>query len=99
MTRKRKAQKRVACPPARGLAFARKVEKAMRIAVAETLEDHRRSGDPIAVWKNGRVVKFRPAAFRARSWPGSEAFKFTPKLGRDLSGPAQMQFKEKSDSI
>lgn len=31
--------------------------KALRIAVAKTIEEHRRSGDPIVVWKNGRVVK------------------------------------------
>ena len=30
--------------------------KALRIAVANTIEEHRRSGDPIVVWKNGRVV-------------------------------------------
>lgn len=34
-----------------------KAEKALRIAVADAIEDHRRSGDPIVVWKNGRVVK------------------------------------------
>ncbi len=37
--------------------MVRKVEKALRIAVANTIEDHRRTGDPIVVWKNGRVVK------------------------------------------
>lgn len=35
----------------------RKAEKALRIAVAKTIEEHRLSGDPIVVWKNGRVVK------------------------------------------
>jgi hypothetical protein len=35
----------------------RKAETALRIAVANTIEDHRRTGDPIVVWKNGRVVK------------------------------------------
>ena len=37
--------------------MVRKVGKALRIAVANTIEEHRRSGDPIVVWKNGRVVK------------------------------------------
>lgn len=37
--------------------FARQVEKAMRVAVAQTIEEHRRSGDPIVVWEKGRVVK------------------------------------------
>lgn len=31
--------------------------KALRIAVAKTIEEHRLSGDPIVVWKNGRVVR------------------------------------------
>ena len=44
----------------------RKVEKALRIAVAKTIEDHRRSGDSIVVWKNGRVVKI-PASRIPRS--------------------------------
>lgn len=35
----------------------RKIEKALRIAVAKTIEEHRLSGDPIVVWKDGRVVK------------------------------------------
>lgn len=37
--------------------IVRKAEKALRIAVAKTIEEHRLSGDPIVVWKNGRVVK------------------------------------------
>lgn len=35
----------------------RKAEQALCIAVAKTIEDHRLSGDPIVIWKNGRVVK------------------------------------------
>ena len=35
----------------------RKAGVALRIAVAKTIEEHRRSGDPIVIWKNGRVVK------------------------------------------
>ena len=38
-------------------AIVRKAEKALRIAVAKAIEEHRLSGDPIVVWKNGRVVK------------------------------------------
>lgn len=41
----------------RSSSFAVKAEKALRIAVAKTIEEHRRSGDPIVVWENGRVVK------------------------------------------
>jgi len=49
MTTKRKAN--------RGPSITLMAEKALRIAVANTIEEHRRSGDPIVVWKNGRVVK------------------------------------------
>ena len=34
-----------------------KAGRALRVAVAKTIEDHRRSGDPIVIWRNGRVVK------------------------------------------
>ncbi len=34
-----------------------KAEKALKIAVANAIEEHRRDGDPIVVWKKGRVVK------------------------------------------
>jgi len=36
---------------------AQKAERALRIAVANTIEDHRRTGDPIVVWQNGKIVK------------------------------------------
>ena len=39
------------------LSLLQKAEKALHIAVAKTIEEHRLSGDPIVVWKNGRVVK------------------------------------------
>ena len=32
----------------------------MREAAAEALEDHRRTGDPIAVWRNERVEWIAP---------------------------------------
>lgn len=32
------------------------VNEAMRIAVAEALERHKRAGQPIAVWRDGKVV-------------------------------------------
>ena len=40
----------------RSSSFALEAEKALRIAVAKTIEEHRLSGDPIIVWENGRVV-------------------------------------------
>lgn len=50
MNAKRKRTRRVP-------AVFRKAEKALQIAVANTIEEHRLSGDPIVVWENGRVVK------------------------------------------
>ena len=32
-------------------------EKALREAVYETIKDHKRTGDPIVVWRNGKVVR------------------------------------------
>jgi hypothetical protein len=34
--------------------------------VANVIEEHRRSGDPIVVWKNGKVVKI-PASHLPRT--------------------------------
>ena len=33
-----------------------KAEQAMKEAVAETIQDHARTGDPLAIWRNGKVV-------------------------------------------
>ena len=33
-----------------------KAEKAMKAAVAKTIQDHARTGDPIVIWRNGKVV-------------------------------------------
>ena len=35
-------------------------------AVAKTIEDHRLTGDPIVVWKDGKVVKVHPEKLQAR---------------------------------
>lgn len=40
-------------------------EKALKEAVREVIEDHRRSGRPVIVWRNGKVVKV-PASQLAR---------------------------------
>lgn len=34
-----------------------KAFKALKEAVREVVEEHRRSGRPLAVWRNGKVVK------------------------------------------
>jgi hypothetical protein len=34
--------------------------RAMRRAVREALQDHKRAGNPVAVWQDGRVVWVQP---------------------------------------
>ena len=33
-----------------------KAEKALKEAVTETIRDHARTGDPIVIWRNGKVA-------------------------------------------
>lgn len=33
-----------------------RAEMALREAVAEAIEDHRRTGDPLVIWRDGKVV-------------------------------------------
>ena len=33
-----------------------KAEKAIKEAVAETIRDHARTGDPVVIWRHGKVV-------------------------------------------
>ena len=35
--------------------LARLAEKALKEAVREVIEDHARTGDPLAIWRNGKV--------------------------------------------
>ena len=37
--------------------LAYKAEEALRKAVAEAIAEHRRNGAPIAIWRNGKVVR------------------------------------------
>lgn len=34
----------------------KKAEKAIKVAVRKAIEEHRRAGQPIVIWKNGKVV-------------------------------------------
>ena len=43
-----------------------KARQALKEAVACAIEDHRRTGDPIVVWKDGKVVKVSPDQLSAR---------------------------------
>ena len=33
-----------------------KADKALKKAVAKTIQDHARTGDPIVIWRNGKVI-------------------------------------------
>jgi hypothetical protein len=37
-----------------------KAEMALKEAVAEVLAEHKRRGNPIAVWRNGKAVRITP---------------------------------------
>ncbi len=37
--------------------LAYQAEEALRKAVAEAITEHRRNGVPIAIWRNGKVVR------------------------------------------
>ena len=41
--------------PDKAMAFL--AEEALKKAVARTIADHKRTGDPIVIWRNGKVVK------------------------------------------
>jgi len=47
---KKKPQQRKVPP------IIQKAERALRIAVAKAIKEHRKSGDPIVVWERGKVV-------------------------------------------
>jgi hypothetical protein len=37
-----------------------KAERALREAVAEVIETHRQDGEPLVVWRNGKVARILP---------------------------------------
>jgi hypothetical protein len=38
----------------------RNMEKALRMAARKAVEEHKRTGNPLVVWRNGRVKKVSP---------------------------------------
>ena len=38
-------------------ALSSKAEKALKIAVRHVIEEHKRTGRPVAVWRAGKVVR------------------------------------------
>jgi len=55
-----------------------KAEKAFKEAVVETIRDHYRTGDPLAIWRNGRV-----------QWVRAEKLLPLRELKRRTKRPAQ----------
>lgn len=39
------------------LELAYRAEEALQVAVYETIRDHERTGDPVVIWQNGKVVR------------------------------------------
>ena len=42
------------------LTLTQKAEKALKEAVRKVVEDHKRTGDPLLIWQNGKVAKISP---------------------------------------
>jgi len=49
--------------------LAYKAEEAFRKAVAEAIAEHRRNGVPIAIWRNGKVVRIPADQIEVREPP------------------------------
>ncbi len=46
--------------------LAYQAEEALRKAVAEAIAEHHRNGIPIAIWRNGKVVRIPPDQIEVR---------------------------------
>ena len=46
--------------------LASKAEEALRKAVAEAIAEHRRNGVPIAIWRDGKVVRIPADQIKVR---------------------------------
>ena len=47
-------------PPAERVNDIPRISRALRLAVQEALQRHKRDGNPVAVWRNGRVEWIQP---------------------------------------
>lgn len=47
-----------------------RILRALRRAVREALQDHKRAGNPVAIWRNGRVEWIPPEEIP--EWTGEE---------------------------
>ena len=46
------------------LSLSQKAEMALKEAVRKVIIEHKRTGDPLLVWKNGKVAKIPPQKLR-----------------------------------
>jgi hypothetical protein len=46
-----------------------RIDAGIKAGVAEALEEHRRAGRPIVIWKNGKVVVVPPDEIPVRTAP------------------------------
>jgi hypothetical protein len=51
------------------LSLAEKAECALRRAVAKVIAEHQRTGEPLAIWRDGRVVLVSPDQLVLREEP------------------------------
>jgi len=49
-----------------GTSLSVKAEKAMKRAFRQVLEEHKRLGRPIALWRAGKVVRISPSRLLSR---------------------------------
>jgi len=61
--------------------LAYKADKELRKAVAEAIAEHRRNGVPIAIWRNGKVVRIPAEQIEVRE-PQVE-YKVSPRKKKD----------------
>ena len=50
----------------RKIPMEKMAEKALQEAVAEVIADHKRTGDPLIVWRNGKVAHVPPDQIEIR---------------------------------
>jgi hypothetical protein len=48
------------------ISIIEKAEEALKKAVQETIADHKRTGDPIAIWRDGKAVFVDPEELEVR---------------------------------
>ena len=57
-----------------------RAEEALKKAVAETIADHKRAGDPIVIWRGGEVVQIPPEQIEVREEQAQ--YEIIPKSGK-----------------